>query len=517
LGKTGKRLRLDPHGRVHIDDVPVPDIGPNEILVRSTLSQVSAGTEMNDVRKRRAAGANPADFADMGLGYTTVGVVERVGRNVTSFAPGDRVLGQPNHGSFSVVPWDQDWVDKGNVNSPYLEKVPAGLADEEIVFASLGDVALHAVRHGKLQLGESAAVHGLGQIGLLALQLCRINGAHPVIGVDPSPSRRAMAKTLGATTTVDPLAPDAVEQLHEATRIPFAFKDEPSGGLEPGSGVDFQVHTTARLEPLDLMFRAAADRGRIALAGTPSAWPERGPRANVGVDEFLRREVMLVGSYETGMTRPHPYWPWSRARNRAVILDLIGRGQLNVRPLISHVVPYTRAPEMYDLMQAGTEGWMGRGVSRARRQIRLTIVESGESVVADLLDDEAPRTAEHVWGLLPVESQLIHGQFSGAEVFVLIEPPVQLPAENLVQLPLPGELLYFYEGTESATSFGGAPASEIAFIYNRGVTLRQAEGVPTHLNLFARVPGDWKTEWTAFRAACRKARSDRLGLRIERA
>ena len=153
-------------------------------------------------------------------------------------------------------------------------------------------------------------------------------------------------------------------------------------------------------------------------------------------------------------------------------------------------------------------------MSTVRRQIRLTIVETGDSVVADLLDEEAPVTAEHVWNLLPIESALIHGQFSGAEVFVLVSPAVQLPPENLVQLPLPGELLYFYEGTESATS-GGEPASEIAFIYNRGVTLRQAEGVPTHLNLFARVPGDWTTDWTEFRVACRRARSNRVSLRIE--
>jgi threonine dehydrogenase-like Zn-dependent dehydrogenase len=357
LGATGKRILLDPLGQVHVIDVPVPEVGPNDILVRTTLSQVSAGTEMNDVRKRRAPGAVASDFADMGLGYTTVGIVEAVGPRVTSFKVGDRVLGQGNHGSFWVVPWDQDWVDKGNVNSPYLEHVPAELKDEEIVFASLGDVALHAVRHGRLQLGESAAIHGLGQIGLLALQLCRISGAHPLVAVDPAPERRELARALGATATVDPLADDAAEQIHDATRVAFAFRDEPAGGLEPGSGADVQIHTTARLEPLDLMFRAAADRGRIVLAGTPSAWPERGPRANVGVDEFLRREVSLVGSYETGMTRPHPYWPWSRARNRAVILDLISRRQLDVRPLISHVVSYEKAPEMYDLMHRGTAGW----------------------------------------------------------------------------------------------------------------------------------------------------------------
>jgi threonine dehydrogenase-like Zn-dependent dehydrogenase len=358
LGATGKRILLDPKGTVSLIDVPVPDVGPNDILVRTTTSQVSAGTEMNDVRKRRAAGADPADFADMGLGYTTVGIVEKVGGRVTSFKPGDRVLGQGNHGSFWVVPWDQDWVDKGNVNSPYLEHVPANLSDVEIAFASLGDVALHAVRHGNIAIGNSAAVYGLGQIGLVALQLCRINGASPVLGLDPSPSRRALAETLGAAATFDPTAPDVVERIHAATRLGFAYHDEPAHGLEPGSGVDVQIHMTQRLDPIQVMFEAAADRGIIVLGGTPSAWPERGPKANVGVDQFLRREVTLIGSYETGLTRPHPYWPWSRARNRAVVLDLIGRGQLQVKPLVSHVVAATDAPAMYDLMHQGTEGWM---------------------------------------------------------------------------------------------------------------------------------------------------------------
>jgi hypothetical protein len=149
------------------------------------------------------------------------------------------------------------------------------------------------------------------------------------------------------------------------------------------------------------------------------------------------------------------------------------------------------------------------------RRIRLTFTQTGESVTADLLDASAPRTAQHVWDRLPLEAPALHGQFSGKEVFVLVDPPERLPAENLVQLPLPGELLYFYEGTESATG-GPDPAAEIAFIYGRGVTLRQAEGAPTYLNLFARVPGDWLTDWTAFADACRRVRGSRPTLRIER-
>ena len=82
-------------------------------------------------------------------------------------------------------------------------------------------------------------------------------------------------------------------------------------------------------------------------------------------------------------------------------------------------------------------------MSTKRRQIKLTYVNTKESVVAELLDDEAPGVCEHVWNLLPVESKVIHGMYSGAEVFMMLENPKPCPKENLVQLPLPGELLYF--------------------------------------------------------------------------
>ena len=149
------------------------------------------------------------------------------------------------------------------------------------------------------------------------------------------------------------------------------------------------------------------------------------------------------------------------------------------------------------------------------RHLRLTLRGTGHTVLAELLDDEAPTTAELVWSRLPIEATLVHAQNSGGEVFVVLDDPVRLPAENHVQLPLPGELLYFYQGTENATS-GPEPIAEIAFIYGRGVTLRQAEGVPTHLNLFARVPGDWKYDWRAFADGCRASRGNPVVLRIDR-
>ncbi|MDB6027609.1 MAG: hypothetical protein JWM68_3832 [Verrucomicrobiales bacterium] len=151
-----------------------------------------------------------------------------------------------------------------------------------------------------------------------------------------------------------------------------------------------------------------------------------------------------------------------------------------------------------------------------RRQVKLTFVASNESVIAEILDDEAPRVAELVWNMLPVETKAIHGMYSGFEVFGMVDNPQPAPAENMVQLPLPGELLYFYDPSTGAVG-AKKPVGEIVFVYGRGVTLRAHEGVPTHCALFGRVAGDWKYDWTNFVKECRKCRWEGPQvLRIER-
>ena len=151
-----------------------------------------------------------------------------------------------------------------------------------------------------------------------------------------------------------------------------------------------------------------------------------------------------------------------------------------------------------------------------RRQVRLTYPAAGKSICAELLDDEAPAVCELVWSMLPVETKAIHGMYSGAEVFVIVDKPQPAPAENLVQLALPGEILYFYDPGSGAVG-ARKPVGEIAVVYGRGVTLRAHEGVPTHAALFARIPGDWKYDWREFALECRKVRWEGPQvLRIER-
>ena len=110
-----------------------------------------------------------------------------------------------------------------------------------------------------------------------------------------------------------------------------------------------------------------------------------------------------------------------------------------------------------------------------------------------------------IWKRLPIEAKAIHGMYSGAEVFTILENAPAAAAENLVQLPLPGELLYFYDEGRGALG-SRKPVGEICFAYGRGVVLRGHEGVPVQASLFARIPGDWKHDWTAFAEACRRCR-----------
>jgi len=144
-------------------------------------------------------------------------------------------------------------------------------------------------------------------------------------------------------------------------------------------------------------------------------------------------------------------------------------------------------------------------MKQRHRKIRLIYVASGESVVAEMLEDEAPNVCEFIWDQLPLETKAIHGMYSGLEVFAMIDKPEPVPAENLVQLPLPGELLYFYDPSVGAVG-SRKPVGEIVLVYGRGVVLRAHEGVPTHCALFGRIPGDWKYDWLNFAKECRKSR-----------
>ena len=119
-------------------------------------------------------------------------------------------------------------------------------------------------------------------------------------------------------------------------------------------------------------------------------------------------------------------------------------------------------------------------------------------------------------GLLPVQTKVIHGMYSGAEVFALLDNPRPPRRRTCASSRCPASCC---TSSTAASNVANCkkPVAEICVVYNRGVVLRGPEGVPTHCCLFARIPGDWKYDWVDFAKACRRARWEGpQELRIER-
>lgn len=330
---TGERLVFHPGPRIAVERFEVPQPVGRQALVRVSRSAVSAGSEMNFVRfGPEAYGIKPSG-SDAGypIGYMAVGTVEAVGPDASGVAVGDRVLTGGHHANY--------WLVDPNLPSGFIMRVPEGVSDDAAGFAVLGDVALHGVRRAGLQVGGSAAVFGMGMVGQLTLQLARVSGSHPLIAVDLDDDRLARAAAVGATHTINASRENAVERIRAITG---------------GAGAETVFHCTQAAGILQQLLQACASRGRIVLTGSPPG------TATIRLQEdLLRREITLTGIYETGLNEPHAYWPWTRERNRATCLRLMAEGALRVDPLITHVAPSTEAQATFDMLAAGSAGWLG--------------------------------------------------------------------------------------------------------------------------------------------------------------
>jgi threonine dehydrogenase-like Zn-dependent dehydrogenase len=326
VSNSGQRLLLG-SGSVTVADFEWPNPGPNQVLVRVTRSQVSAGSEINAFRTGSAD--NPTARP---IGYTTVGRVERVGEGVEDFCPGDRVLAYGNHASYCLI----DLAEPGWQSHPL--HIPDDVTDEQACFAVLGDVALHGVRRANLQIDESVAVFGAGVVGQLTLQFARLSGAHPIVVVDMIDSRLERARDNGATHTANVARENGPAAIRAATG---------------GAGAETVFHCTPIARILQTTMEAAAERGKVVVTGSAPGIAEIGLQV-----ELLRHELTIIGVYESGLDQAHVYWPWTRRRNRAACFRLIASGLLKVDTMVTHVVPPTDAQAMYAMLAAGAGDWM---------------------------------------------------------------------------------------------------------------------------------------------------------------
>lgn len=344
------------NGSIEVAEVPCPCVKPEHILIRTSVSLISAGTErmlvefgkaswiakarkhpdrVRDVlRKIKTDGLSATIRAvktrldePLPLGYCNVGVVLEVGEGVSEFLVGDRVVSNGNHAEVVCVPKN------------LCARVPEGVCDEDAAFTVLGAIALQGIRLANPTFGESFVVSGLGLLGLIGAQLLRATGCR-VLGLDPNAKRCELARSLG------------VEALHlsEGTHV-----DQAGAAFCP-EGVDGVLITaaTSSNEPVRQAAHLCRKRGRIVLVGVTGLDLDR--------NDFYKKELSFQvscaygpgrydPSYEQGgQDYPRPFVRWTAQRNFEAVLGALADRSLSVQPLATSRIPLERATQAYDLI-----------------------------------------------------------------------------------------------------------------------------------------------------------------------
>ena len=373
-----------------LPEVPVPSLNKGHILVLTSCSLVSSGTErmlvefgraswidkarqqpdkVQDVLNKARNDGLPATLdairskldQPLALGYCNVGTVVAVGPGVSDFGVGDRVASNGFHAELVSVP------------QHLCARIPDGVSDESAAFTVLASIGLQGIRLAQPTLGETFVVSGLGLIGLLTAQLLVAQGCR-VIGLDPDPAKCSLAESLGVTAL----------NLHHGFD-PVAWCLEHTSGI----GVDGVLITaaTSSTEPVHVAAKICRQRGRIVLVGVTGLDLRR--------DLFYKKELTFQVSCSYGPGRYDPSYEqhgndypigfvrWTEQRNFQAVLHALSVGSLRTEPLVSHTFPIEQAAAAYDLLSS-SEPSLGiilsypRTADPNRRTIPLSAESTGD-------------------------------------------------------------------------------------------------------------------------------------------
>ncbi len=353
-------------GELAVLDVPAPTCRPGGVLVRSLFSLISTGTELMKVSEASMsmvgmARARPDQVRKVldqvqqqgvvttykkvlnkldsytPLGYSLCGVVTEVGAGAEEFKAGQLVACAGNEHALHA---EYNWVP---VN--LCAAVPPGVAPEHAAFATVASIAMHGVRRAEVQLGETAAVIGLGLIGQLVVRLLVAAGVQAV-GIDPVPDRCRLAEKAGAVVAGSPDELDSV--LTELARI--------TGGR--GADHVFLSAGGSSNGPVETAVKLARDRARVVDIGKM--------KLDLPWNAYYEKELDVrfsrsygPGRYDDryeleGVDYPAGYVRWTEKRNLESFLDLVARNELEVASLIDGVFPMADAATVYADLKSGT-------------------------------------------------------------------------------------------------------------------------------------------------------------------
>src|SRR5512145_1933799 len=350
-------------GKSSVEEVPVPTPRDGQALVKVEASLVSAGTErmvvefaekslvgkarsrpdlvkqvMEKARREGLVSTAQAAFnrldQPMALGYSSAGTIMALGKDMQGFKVGQRVAcaggGYAVHAEYNVVPRN------------LLTPLPKNVDFESAAFTTLGAIALHGFRLAEPQIGENVAVIGMGLLGLLTAQIGAAAGCN-VLGIDIDPARISLASSLGL----------------QAVRRAEAVDSATAFTANRGFDVVLICADTPSNDPVELAGVIARDRARVVATGAIGLTFPRKIYYEKEIS-FINSRSYGPGRYdlnyeESGNDYPIGYVRWTEGRNFEAVVDLMAKGHLNVKPLITHRFPIEQAAQAYEVITGKKE------------------------------------------------------------------------------------------------------------------------------------------------------------------
>lgn len=349
-------------GELAVEEVPVPELQPNGVLVRNYYSLISAGTEKSKVDTAGKSLIGKAlerpdqvikvleTFTKEGLestiqkvmsrldtpsalGYSSAGVVIAVGSNVTWFKEGDIVAcagaGYANHAEVVYIP------------ANLCAKVPEGVDLSFAAATTLGAIAMQGIRQSGARFGDNVCVIGLGLIGQLTVQMLKAAGC-TVLAVDIDETKCDLAGEFGA------------EYAGVSGRDDIKLL---AGKCSKGFGVDSVIITagTSSNAPIELAGDIVRKKGKVVVVGAVKMDIPRSPYYQKEIDICLSCSYgpgrYDVNYEEKGQDYPIGYVRWTEKRNMEHFLKMLSDGTVNLDRIITHRFKFDEAGKAYDLIK----------------------------------------------------------------------------------------------------------------------------------------------------------------------
>lgn len=308
----GKRVVFVRKGEVSVEDFKVRQPENDEILIETISTLISPGTETAFLM----ALPNTRGVFPQYPGYSNAGIVIATGSNVSEFKVGDRVVSQRNHASHVIA------------RESTALHIPENMSFDEAAFFALGSIALQGVRKADIELGESVVVVGQGLVGQLALQLAKLSGGMPVIGVDLYDFRLKISMENGADYVLNPTKVDLEKEVSEITG---------------GKGADVVIEATGNPQAIPTALKLAAEYGRVVILGSP-----RGSCEVNFYPEVHRKGLCIIGAHASRRPRFESRHGWWTVRDdNQLVLKLIAKGLLKVKNLITLKMSFQEAKDAY--------------------------------------------------------------------------------------------------------------------------------------------------------------------------